>query len=523
LVQEGTQTGAEDFYFYDFESELLARNYVARQLSGLDTAALFLNEAGVLNGGSGQPWIGPDVLSMLAAKVTAARADKSQFTWRLIDKLGLAREDPLDLTKPGLDPATTYLDSVQLFLVLNDLTLGLPAAAGASTEGLSAAATPGPRTKAMHDYSLLAQGYEFVGAEPELTHWYHGAPDKSEDVVVEAYLLFHAGEKVVQGVTAGPLRDVVIPPEGGVPGAILNWFPDASLLLNGKMLHVPGSLTTDSTGYAYDVFSPRMECPTKVGVGQVVVQIGKLDVVARLQVTSVFPVAGVPNSPLGVISKLETIYLQVAHHTGSSTLAAGAVSTAALGVAADSLPPCAYEGTASTTTVFRDPGGDLTWTATASDLRFELQPPPPDSPPGGPLSARYELVWGNVTVQGSGHRLDCTLSGSFSIPGPIDDGVHQFGGYIILDIQNSEYSASGSAADQEGHLSHCSPHQLDGQYGLLWLSTTTAPGEPGRSFTPGGALEGSSDSIDSFYNISVHSEWSLHPAECQPSPEPVCQ
>jgi hypothetical protein len=223
LVQAGTQAAADDFYFYDFESELLARDYVDGQLYGLDTAALFLNEAGVLNAG-GQAMSAADVLSVLTAKVTAARGDDSMFSWRLIDELGLARAEPLDLTKPGLDPATTYLDPLQTFLVLNDMTLGLPVPAGASTEGLSAADAPDARTQALHDYSLLAQAYRFFGASIEPTHWKQGL-DEGADRKVQPQLRFEPGDEVAQGVTAGPLQDVALPPAGGVPGAVVDWFP----------------------------------------------------------------------------------------------------------------------------------------------------------------------------------------------------------------------------------------------------------------------------------------------------------
>lgn len=49
---------------------------------------------------SAQPLTDTDVLALLATKVTAARADESQFTWRLVDELALAQEEPLDLTDP---------------------------------------------------------------------------------------------------------------------------------------------------------------------------------------------------------------------------------------------------------------------------------------------------------------------------------------------------------------------------------------------------------------------------------------
>jgi len=141
-ILAGAETGPDDFYLYDGESELLARNYVERQLFGLHTATLFLEEAGVVDADSGQPLSDADVLSLLADGVAAARGDESLFTWRLIDELGLAREEPLDLAAPGLDPAATYLDSVQTFMILYDMTLGLPVSAGASAEVPSAG---GPR------------------------------------------------------------------------------------------------------------------------------------------------------------------------------------------------------------------------------------------------------------------------------------------------------------------------------------------------------------------------------------------
>jgi hypothetical protein len=180
--------------------------------------------------------------------------------------------------------------------------------------------------------------------------------------------------------------------------------------------------------------------------------------------------------------------------------------------------PCAYEGTASA--INTDPNlGTVTLTVTASDLRFERT---------DATSPIYVLVRGNVTMQASGGYGDCTASGGSTIPGPIDDGVHWLAGVILFEdtgvgVQNIKYGASGHMTDNEDHLVFtCS---LPGSsystfYNASWLLTSSDG--PDRSLTPGGTLEGSFDGIVDQFE-SVHSQWSLHPAGCQPSPVPVCQ
>jgi hypothetical protein len=131
-----------------------------------------------------------------------------------------------------------------------------------------------------------------------------------------------------------------------------------------------------------------------------------------------------------------------------------------------------------------------------------------------------------VTVQVSSTDGGCTWSGGFSIPEPIAAGAHYFGANIVMDPQTSTYLANGFVGDTEHHVVvTCggAPYLIPIGYGADWLRTTTAFDRiPDRSFTPGGALEGSFD----WYLGDVdngHSQWSLHPAECNPSPEPVCQ
>ena len=68
-----------------------------------------------------QPLSTGDFMKVLSNAVAGGRGNESLFLLRLIDKLGLVQENPLDLTQPNLDPTTTYLDSIQNFLILYDI------------------------------------------------------------------------------------------------------------------------------------------------------------------------------------------------------------------------------------------------------------------------------------------------------------------------------------------------------------------------------------------------------------------
>jgi hypothetical protein len=183
--------------------------------------------------------------------------------------------------------------------------------------------------------------------------------------------------------------------------------------------------------------------------------------------------------------------------------------------------PCAYEGTASATHDVLGTGV-LTYTTTASDLRFERKPNP--AHPGG---ATYELVSGTVTVQVTGEAGDCTISGGYTIAGPMDDGVHIFGGFIAVDAENNKYAAAGGVGDYEEHVFIYCPDQPPvnlGTVGHLWVRTTNAlPPIPDRSFTPEDPLQGSFDTAGLPLGWTSHYEWSFDPIFCSPSPQPVCQ
>ncbi|MDO8615851.1 MAG: hypothetical protein Q7T33_08970 [Dehalococcoidia bacterium] len=511
-ILAGVETGPDDFYLYDAESELLARNYVERQLFGLHTATLFLEEAGVVDADSGQPLSDADVLSRLADGVAAARADESQFTWRLIDELGLVQEDPLDLAAAGLDPATTYLDSVQTFLVLYDMTLGLPVPAGASAEVLSAAGGPNARTQALHDYSLLAQGFVASVDPVAPTHWKHDASSVAEERTLEAQVSWVPGAQVTRGFTAGPLRLVAIPSALGAEPADVSWV-SSGLLKNGAWKKLENSDRTGEIGDASIVFVPKTEpCP---GKGSVQTETPTVFVIFVIQVKSAF----FPHRSLGSISKVVKTGVEVSRHTaGGGASAGGPAPLAASGATSATDPseglPCAYEGHASAT--HDELGiGVVTYTTTASDLRFQLQPPDPAHPGG----ATYKLVQGTVTVQVTGEAGDCTISGGYTIAQPMDDGVHIFGGSIAVDPQNNRYAAAGGVADYEQHVFINCPDQPPvwlGTVGHLWVSTTNVPPlVPNRSFTPGDVLQGSFDTAGNPLGWTSHYEWSFEPILCE--------
>ncbi len=515
-ILAGAETGPDDFYLYDSESELLARNYVERQLFGLHTSTLFLEEAGVVDVDSGQPLSDAEVLSMLADGVAAARADESLFTWRLIDELGLAQEEPLDLAAPGIAPATTYLDSVQTFLILYDVTSGLPVSTGASAE--VSADGPNARTKALHDYSLLAQGYNASIRPVAPTHWKHDASSVAEERTLTADLYFAPGPEVMRGFTAGPLRLVALPPLAPTTAPV-TWL-GTELLKNGAWKKLANTDETNVEGEASIVFVPKTEC--RPGEGSVQTKAPTVIVTFLIEVKSAF----FPHKFLGLITKVVKTEVEVSRHTGGGAASAGGAATLAARGAADpsSGLPCAYEGTASATQNYPDAlGGTETRTITASDLRFELKPP--DSP----FEGLYELVRGTVTVQVDGTQGDCTISGSYSIPEPIDDGVHFFAGFIILHPQNNRYFAGGGQGDWEEHLVlDCPPPlgrtfvpaALSGE--PVWLRTNTSQ-FPDLPFMPGEALEGSFDLEGPYPGATAHYEWSFDPIVCNPSPQPVCQ
>ncbi len=474
-----------DFYLYTFESDLLARHYVERQLYGIDTLTLFLTEAGLDAGGD--PLTDADVLALLASNVTASRSDETMFAWRLIDELALVRG--LDLTDTGLDLETLQLDGLQIFLALHNLASAL----AASEIQASVAITDTP-SQALHDWA--SRNVAVVAAPVEPTHWRHG--DTSPETRTFTLTVSYPSEQVV--ITSGPLEGFSPSQFLGEPsGYPVWWYPEAGLTPdNGVWQNRVSSFDTDSAGNAKRDFRPALECPP----GQGAERTNTFEVVIKVQplYKSIFP----PHTVIGLASVFEETNIQIGRHGGTSAQSIGAA-----GIVTDPLiagvagQPCAYEGSANATQVhpYGNGSGQLIYTITAENLRFELLP-----------NGNYDLVRGNVLVTASGQTATpCTFSGGSAIPEPMfEPGGRSFSGSIIVDQSTHKYLALGLAAD------HDVVHGLCGDlldYEVSWLRTSDLT--PDRAFT-GGSLAGSFDWTNSA-SISGHTEWDLHPAECQPS------
>ena len=509
-ILAGAETGPDDFYLYDAESELLARNYVERQLFGLHTVTLFLEEAGVVDVDSGQPLSDEEVLSMLADGVAAARADESLFTWRLIDELGLAQEEPLDLAAPGLDPATTYLDSVQTFLILYDMTLGLPVSAGASAE--VSAGGPNARTQALHDYSLLAQGYSASADPVEPTHWKHQSTSFAEERTVSASLEFLATPKVREGFRTGPLRLVNWPAESDVEGTPVSWMASTLIPKNGAWREIDGSRITDEYGAAI-VFVPKIECHP--GEGPVETKTHTVYVMMYPVIESLFW----PRKVLGHIIKVVWTEVEVSRHAEVSGPLAASAADPSEGL------PCAYEGTASAVHTLIE--GKVTVTTSAQNLRLES-----GTTQCGILPGCYSFTGGKVTVQVSGEEGGCTWSGGSTVPGDGDTtplGSGDITGVIILDLAGETYWTFGGSADvyydDAGLVTGpvvvtCGDGPSYRGYNVPYMNTPDL-----LPLTDVTALNGTYTPEEGYFgpeDVSRY-EWNFHAAECQPSLQPVCQ
>ena len=288
-ILAGAERGPGDFYLYDFESGLLARAYVARQMQSVASLAESLRNAGVLSAATGQPLTGGDLLALLAAGVQRSRSDESLYTLRLIDGLGAVRAKPLDLTQPGLDPATTYLDAMQAFLVGYDVLAGAAAkravqasvrppgkAAPAAAcdfqgdlqkrrEGGEIGGTLGGELLKLHD-SLIAMGYKFY-LEPRnpATHWKHADGDWRAISFIATFH-FDLGE-ARKAITCG--QALGIPVDGPRPGVQAKWSwsgsEDQGMWNWWRAEGGTGSVVTDAAGAAGASFDPFTETTARSG------------------------------------------------------------------------------------------------------------------------------------------------------------------------------------------------------------------------------------------------------------------
>ena len=293
-IQAGAETGPDDFIIYDFESGILLQTYIERQRFPVDRLATFLGQAGVVNLETGQPFTGSEWLAVLAEAVSRGREDDSAFTVRLIDALGLVRSTPLDLTASGLDPASTYLDAVQVFLILYDVLFGLPAEAGvastSSAVGLDTVALAeddGLVRKAgqiailvakkwvggalvlgeevFHDW-LLARGFK-VTLEPveASTHWF--PCEGSHEVTLKATVVFDVGKYNEAVKNAHLMRIEYLPVPGPQDDIRVSWRADDILIPeNGSWKETANSEMTDEHGEASIIFVPRTEARPGEGI-----------------------------------------------------------------------------------------------------------------------------------------------------------------------------------------------------------------------------------------------------------------
>jgi hypothetical protein len=268
----------------------------------------------VVNQETGQPFTGSEWLAVLAEAVSRGRADDSAFTVRLIDALGLVRSTPLDLTASGLDPASTHLDAVQVFLILYDVLFGLPAEAGvasaSSAAGLDTVAPaqivrragqiairvggkigrssyPAAIAKIIND-ALLAYGF-IITLEPESPQlppqtYHHWFPCKgSHEITLKAKVVWDVG-KFNDAVRNANLMGFQWLPVPGVQDDIrVSWTAtDVLIPKNGSWKETANSGMTDENGETSIIFVPKTE--RRPGEGTVSQEDGTYE--ARLKLRS---------------------------------------------------------------------------------------------------------------------------------------------------------------------------------------------------------------------------------------------
>jgi hypothetical protein len=505
-ILAGAETNLDtDFYLYEFESELMTRHFVDGQLFGITTLTTFLTEAGVVNEDD-SPLTDADVLALLTDRVTTSRGDDSMWAWQLFDELGLAQAEPLDMTNPDPDPAVTFMDPVQIFLALYELTLGTADPAAADDAFPAEFDFPDAESEALHDWA--SRNVKVVVKPVAPTHWRHSSLSSVEVRTITVAVSYPAPDDdvvVLSGPLAGHDPAVFV---GSLDGMAVVWVRGGEK--DGKLLQRANSYLTNELGEAKVDFEPKIECVAQKA-GAVATRTDSIVVDVWPSVKSVFP----PHQILGLLTTRTSGPIEVSRHTGSG--ASGAGGQIAIEGADQAL--CAYEGTASATvTDSNDPGWH--YTITATDLRFEL------NPEGAPFL--YDLVAGKVTVQASGtDSIGCTVTGGSSIPAPTVGGDKYLQafitfGYSGVNDQDVGYYAVGNVSDGEDVVVFTcpgtpEPYVLYDFYNVPWLLTSSTGGLYPVSST--GGLEGSFHT-----NIGsdvVDTQWSLHPAGCPSSADEV--
>ena len=185
--------------------------------------------------------------------------------------------------------------------------------------------------------------------------------------------------------------------------------------------------------------------------------------------------------------------------------------------------PCAWEGTATATYTESNMAVDLTTTVTASGLRFER-----DALTYG-NGVSYHAVAGQVSWTLSGSALpDCTYSGSGtysasannSSPDPYAREAH-----IVIWEEGGgapRYEGQGQTFTEPMALLSCSEFSVEvpASGANMWFY---APEEGAFRLEADGSMTGSFSTGVGPDGEQTAWQWNLHAAECQPSPEPVCQ
>lgn len=314
LTPESRNTAKKGaFSIYDFQSEILAQRYIDRWIFPIDRLASFIGSVGVVNLNTGEQPSANELLELLVKSITYSRKDKSLFTFRLIDKLGMAKLKPLDLAKQDLSPSTTYLDSIQAFLFLHSF-LSVVDAAGAlprditnPTQSLSLKMLNGPKpniidikseafkqkygtkaaiatalTDSLQD-AFIALGY-VITIEPTAvqTHWKHSEGEDDKEITLKASVVWDlgkAGETLSRWSREKLGYETNIPDPGPQKDATVEWYADNLLVpKNGHFQEGINSGKTDANGVATITFVPNTEKrpgqgPSKQDTGTIMAQV----------------------------------------------------------------------------------------------------------------------------------------------------------------------------------------------------------------------------------------------------------
>jgi hypothetical protein len=561
-VQQGAERGPGDFYLYDFELRMMAaslgrgdNSWVVQQIA--DT----LDQVGYRE--DGQPFTAEDLNQIIhdaTVDSLAAPEEESSFVPILVRELGVRHEMSYDLAE-DLDVNDAQFDALQLTLILVSLTLPViaeegPLDAPASTLaaefngiltsqpvgladcddfrgvgnwGVRVLTTKFFETASKKVVAIAKKVAAFIdiyhGEQLALsvrvkaldssvgpTHYDHGSgsPGQNLEFRIEVRMLDDLGETLVE---CGWLAALNFPAQGGIPGVTVSFQTDIqNELKDHGTLDCTGLLcdrTTDLNGIATLTFDPKSETEP-YGQGIETEATGVVSGIAWYQ--SKFENLFGTLAQL-LVPKYGSTRWFVRYHGCPSGAGSAQAAQAASGV------PCAYEGHASATHTLPFAGFTITTTMTATGLRFE---PIPD--PAHPDGVTYQLVEGVISVQATGGGGGCVVSGGYVITQPMDDGVHTFGGYIALDVENNKYAATGGVGDMEQHVFLYCPEQVPlwiGTIGNLWLLTASGtPPIPDRPFTPEDPLQGVfGESIAGW--VSTY-EWYFEPIICSTGPAPVC-